>query len=86
MDICLCRSSPTYASIGSSANHLINAQVTLYRGLLNAPWLHQLSLFLFAFLRLTILGFHGGFPGHLAIPNTAYRPPWRRKKTVGLAF
>jgi hypothetical protein len=38
MDICLCRSSPTYASIGSNANHLINVEETLYRGLLNAPW------------------------------------------------
>ena len=36
----------------------------------------SIAIFLFAFLRLTILGFHGGFPDHLVIPDAAYRPPW----------
>jgi hypothetical protein len=34
--------------------------------------LAQLSLFRFTLLRLTLLGFHGGFPDHLAIPDAAY--------------
>jgi hypothetical protein len=38
----------------------------------NPRRLGHLSLFLFALLRLTILGFYGGFPNHLAIPDAAY--------------
>lgn len=41
----------------------------------NPRRLGHLSLFLFALLRLTILGFYGGFPNHLAVPNAAHRPP-----------
>jgi hypothetical protein len=52
------------------------AEDALSRAIRNPRRLEQLSPFLFALLRLTVLGFHRRLPDHLAIPDAAYRPPW----------